>query len=95
MSFEWASKVSTIALSFTLPAVVGFLIDRWSGSSPIATLIGVVLGFVVGLMQILQLSREISGPPARLSRSSKDVKEVGSDRTMQGRNRPDSKTDGV
>jgi ATP synthase protein I len=88
MGFEWASKVTTIALSFSLPAVIGFGIDRWSGSSPIATLIGVVLGFVVGLMQILRLSSEISGPKARSSRSPSDVKEGRPDRSADERNRP-------
>jgi F0F1-type ATP synthase assembly protein I len=91
----WASKVSTIALSFSLPPVIGFGIDRWSGWSPVATLAGVVLGFVMGLMQILQLSREISGPRARPTRSGSDATERGPDRTTGGRDRPGPTKDGA
>jgi ATP synthase protein I len=87
VGFAWASKVSTIALSFSLPAIIGFGIDRYWGSAPVATLSGVVLGFVAGLMQILQLSREITGPPTR---SSKDR----SDRGSEGRNQPGPTKDG-
>ena len=59
VGFEWAFRVSTIGLCFSLPAVIGFGVDRYLGSSPVATLTGVVLGFVTGLLQILQLSKEI------------------------------------
>jgi F0F1-type ATP synthase assembly protein I len=58
---EWASRVSTIALGFSLPAIAGFLLDRWLNWGPIFTLAGVVLGFVCGLLQILGLAREIPG----------------------------------
>ena len=58
---ESASKVSTIAVAFTLPAVVGFGLDRWWSSGPVFTLVGVVSGFAVGLSQIMRLAREIPG----------------------------------
>jgi Putative F0F1-ATPase subunit Ca2+/Mg2+ transporter len=90
VGFEWASRVSTIAASFSLPPVIGFGIDRWSGSGAVATLIGVVLGFVAGLMQILRLSRDITGTPSvAASRSREDVTERGVDRVNGQRNPPD------
>jgi F0F1-type ATP synthase assembly protein I len=65
VAIESASKVWTIAISFSLPALIGFGLDRWWGSGPVCTLIGVVLGFAVGLLQILRFSREIPGRPVR------------------------------
>jgi F0F1-type ATP synthase assembly protein I len=88
IGIEWASKVSTIALSFSLPAIIGFGIDRWWGSGPVGTLIGVVLGFVAGLLQILQLSREISGTHAGPTASGNKATKSGADRVERGTKRP-------
>jgi F0F1-type ATP synthase assembly protein I len=93
IGIEWASKVSTIALSFSLPAIIGFAIDRWWGSGPVGTLIGVVLGFVAGLMQILQLSREISGANTKPARSSSGTTKSGNDRATRERHRPGASKD--
>ena len=29
VGFEWASRVTTIALGFSVPALIGFGLDRW------------------------------------------------------------------
>jgi Putative F0F1-ATPase subunit Ca2+/Mg2+ transporter len=58
---EWASRVSTIAMAFSLPPLIGFGLDRWWTSGPIFTLLGVLLGFVGGLLEILRLARQIPG----------------------------------
>jgi F0F1-type ATP synthase assembly protein I len=58
---EWASRVSTVVAGFLLPAIAGFLLDRWLQWGPVFTLVGVVLGFVCGLWQILAMAREIPG----------------------------------
>jgi len=59
---QWASRITTLSLSFALPAVLGYYIDRWLGSSPIGVLLGVVLGFAAGMIQLLQIAR---GAPKR------------------------------
>jgi F0F1-type ATP synthase assembly protein I len=72
---EWASKVTTIAMGFSLPPVIGYALDRWWRLAPIATLAGTILGFVLGLLQVLALAREIpSGPSPRAGRSHRDSK---------------------
>lgn len=58
---EWASKVSTIAMGFSVPPLIGFGVDRWCGSTPVATLVGVLLGFVSGLFQTLRLAKDLPG----------------------------------
>jgi len=65
VGFEWASRVSTIAIGFSLPAIIGFGVDRWLGSSPVATLVGVVVGFGSGLTQILRLANNLPGQQER------------------------------
>ncbi len=75
MGVEWASKVTTIAVGFSLPPVIGFALDRWWGSAPIATIAGTILGFVAGLLQVLGLAREIpAGPSSKVGRSEKSSK---------------------
>jgi ATP synthase protein I len=63
-----ASRVTTIALEFVVPMVLGFGLDRWLGTMPAATIVGLVLGFALGIMQIRRLARELPGrstrPPA-------------------------------
>jgi F0F1-type ATP synthase assembly protein I len=46
-----------MALGFALPIVLGALIDQWLRSSPIGVLVGLVLGFVAGMTQVLRLAR--------------------------------------
>ena len=38
--------------------LLGVFLDRWWGTSPIALLIGTVLGFILGMMEILRIARE-------------------------------------
>jgi ATP synthase protein I len=58
----WVSRVTTVGLEFALPALLGNYLDvRWH-TKPAATLIGLVLGFAVGMMHILRFAREGTGP---------------------------------
>jgi F0F1-type ATP synthase assembly protein I len=59
----WASRVTSAALGFVLPAVVGAYADRRFASSPIGTLIGIGLGFVAGTVSVVNLARSKPGGP--------------------------------
>jgi ATP synthase protein I len=69
----WASRVTTLGLEFVIPPLLGVLADRWWGTSPLALLVGAVLGFALGMLSILRLAREgtrgngkaAPGPPGR------------------------------
>jgi F0F1-type ATP synthase assembly protein I len=50
-----------MALGFALPIVAGALIDQWLRSSPIGVLVGLVLGFIAGMTQILRVARTGTG----------------------------------
>jgi hypothetical protein len=55
-----ASKLSTLGFEFALPPLLGHYLDRRLGSAPVGLLIGMVLGFAVGIMHILRFAREAS-----------------------------------
>jgi hypothetical protein len=57
----WASRITTVALGFSLPPLFGFALDRWWGTIPVATMIGAVLGFTSGMLQIMRLARDLPG----------------------------------
>ncbi|MFO0910545.1 MAG: AtpZ/AtpI family protein [Isosphaeraceae bacterium] len=57
IGIDWASRVTTVGLEFALPPLMGAFLDRWWGISPVATLLGAVLGFAVGMMHLLKIAR--------------------------------------
>ncbi len=62
-----ASSITSIGLEFSLPVGIGFVIDRHWHTTPLATLIGAVLGFLAGMMHILAIARALSARPASAS----------------------------
>lgn len=55
---SWASRVTTIGLEFVLPALLGVWLDGQFGSLPLATLLGALLGFSVGIIHLLRIARD-------------------------------------
>jgi F0F1-type ATP synthase assembly protein I len=91
---EWASKVTTIAVGFSLPPVIGFGLDRWWRSAPIATILGTILGFVLGLLQVLALSRDITAEStSKAGRSQPESKRPDSQRGLADESHPGHSTD--
>ena len=62
---QWAARVTSIGLEFTLPTVVGAWIDTRYGTRPAGVLIGGVLGFATGFLHLLQIARGSTGPPRK------------------------------
>ena len=58
VAVQWASRVTTVGLEFALPPLAGAYLDRHWPLSPLATILGVFLGFAVGMMHILRIARE-------------------------------------
>jgi len=65
---QWASRITTVALGFSMPALIGFGLDRWWGTTPAATIAGVFLGFGLGMYQTLRIAGE---PPEASKRGKK------------------------
>jgi F0F1-type ATP synthase assembly protein I len=43
--------------AIAVPTVIGLLVDRWLKTLPWLTLVGVFLGFALGIMQMVRLGR--------------------------------------
>jgi F0F1-type ATP synthase assembly protein I len=52
---HWVSVTSTISLEMALPGAFGYWLDGQWGTKPWLVIIGVVLGFVTGMLHLLQL----------------------------------------
>lgn len=63
VGFAWASRITTLALEFVLPSLAGWWIDGRLGSRPVAMILGTVLGFLVGMLHLLQIARGGAKPP--------------------------------
>ncbi len=53
-----ASRISTIGLEFFVPALLGHLLDVKLGTGPWALLVGMALGFAVGMVHLLRIARD-------------------------------------
>ncbi len=57
LGMRWVSRITSVALSFVIPVVAGVWIDRWLGSTPAGAVVGVILGFVVGTLQVVRIGQ--------------------------------------
>jgi hypothetical protein len=58
---EWVAKITTVSLEMALPAIGGGYLDSRLGTSYWA-LVGVIVGVVVGMWHLLQMTRPRSTP---------------------------------
>ena len=61
VGMDWATRATSIGLAFVLPSLLGAYLDLKIGTSPLCVLIGALLGFGLGMTQILRLAREGTG----------------------------------
>jgi len=54
---SWAAVAITISSEMAVPGLLGLALDRWLGTEPIATVIGGVLGLVLGMVHLLKLTK--------------------------------------
>jgi F0F1-type ATP synthase assembly protein I len=76
LGIQWASTVTTIGLEFTLPMLLGYGLDRSLGTVPVVTMVGVLLGLVLGMLHTVRLGRQLPSestkPTAHRSRRAGD-----------------------
>jgi ATP synthase protein I len=65
VGLAWASRIMTIALEFSGPALLGVGLDRWLRTGPWATISGAILGFVLGMLHTLRIAKELPGGSSR------------------------------
>ncbi len=63
----WAigSEVVGLSLQFALPLFGGFLLDRWLGSAPAATIAGGILGLAVAILGFVAFVRRLDQQAGR------------------------------
>ena len=66
-----ASRVMSIGFQMIIPVGLGWWADSAWKTSPWLMLLGVVLGFVVSMMELVQLARESAPPKKARSISAK------------------------
>jgi hypothetical protein len=55
----WASRVTTVGLEFALPALGGLWLDRRWPIAPTGVIVGAAIGFAVGMLHLLRISRDV------------------------------------
>jgi ATP synthase protein I len=60
VGIAWASRITTIALELSVPVAVGFGVDRWLSTAPLATILGAVLGFVLFMVHTVRIASEFT-----------------------------------
>ncbi len=65
--------LANVGIEMVVPIGIGLLLDRWLGSLPWCTVVGVVLGLVVGIVHLVRVTSQPDGPaPPDASRPDKD-----------------------
>jgi hypothetical protein len=61
IGMDWSARITTIGLEFSLPAFLGFSLDRWLKTSPWLTVIGAFLGLGIGMLHVIRLASNLPG----------------------------------
>jgi F0F1-type ATP synthase assembly protein I len=56
-AYDWASKIISVSIGMVVPAVVGHWIDRRLGTGPLLLVVGSILGLLVGMKNLLRMTR--------------------------------------
>ena len=71
VAVEWTSRVTTIALEFVIPGVIGVWIDQQLGTVMVFLVLGVIFGMSAGMLHLARLAASADrGEPSE--RSSQD-----------------------
>jgi F0F1-type ATP synthase assembly protein I len=57
-AMEWVSVITTISLEMVLPGALGYWIDQKIGTKVLFLIVGLILGCVVGMRQLIQLTKK-------------------------------------
>lgn len=57
---EWASRITTLGVGFALPILAGHYADRRFGTKPALLVVGLILGFAAGAVQLARITRDAS-----------------------------------
>lgn len=55
--WTWATRVSSVGLEFAVPALAGWWLDSLWGLRPVGVIAGATLGFAIGMLHLLKISK--------------------------------------
>ena len=59
-AYAWASRIVSICLEMVVPGLVGLWIDRSLGTKVLFTFAGFGLGFTLGMIQLVRITRTLN-----------------------------------
>lgn len=60
LGMEWASRITTLGVEFSLPAIAGHFADRRLETGPAFLMVGMVLGFTLGIFHLVKIAHASS-----------------------------------
>ena len=75
VAMEWTSRITTISLEMFIPALAGNWLDERLGTSHVLLIVGMILGFAIGLWSLIKLTqppgpdRHTDGDPTKSRRN--------------------------
>jgi F0F1-type ATP synthase assembly protein I len=61
MAMQWVSRITAVAVEMVLPGAIGFWIDSKLGTKVLFLILGVILGFVGGMWQLIKMTKHTNG----------------------------------
>ncbi len=61
VAYDWASQIISVSLGMALPGLLGFWLDKALGTKFIFVAIGAILGLVIGIRNLLEMTRTKGG----------------------------------
>jgi F0F1-type ATP synthase assembly protein I len=58
-ALEMAARSTTIGVEFAVPPAAGYVLDTRLGTLPLATVCGLLLGFLGGMLHLVHMAREM------------------------------------
>ena len=58
-AMQWVSRITSISMEMVLPGALGYyFLDRWLGTRVVFLILGLIVGFVGGMWQLIKLAND-------------------------------------
>jgi ATP synthase protein I len=58
----WVSRITSISMEMVAPGLIGYyLLDRWFGTKVVFLILGLILGLIGGIWQLIRLTKQNDG----------------------------------
>jgi ATP synthase protein I len=67
--------VAELVVGVAVGGFIGYTLDRWLGATPWLLVLGLMLGFAAGLMNVIRTARQMQAGAEPLQRAAKPAKD--------------------